>query len=163
MTAPRPPRTDALSLVLADYGAGLRAELILLQQIRDYSLHQQHASGEGRLTSVSALAGERERLVAALVELEQQLRPLRAQLAENVALLSPLPQFQEVSALHREAGALVATIMGADDDTLRILRDAEDVRRAATHAIETGEATLAAYRRAVSPTTGPAGLLDQRG
>lgn len=163
MTTSRHAPDTALAQVLRDYGAGLRAELALLHQMDGLSKQLRQASEEGHLPDVTALAAQREHVAAALMNLEEQLRPLRSRLADHAASLTADPAFREVSALHREAGALVATIMSADADTVRVLRDADDVRRSTTQALEAGEATLAAYRRSVSPAPRPAGLVDQRG
>lgn len=155
--------SERLGQTLHDYGAGLRAELSLLHQIAELSKHQRQASADGLLEPLARIAEEREVLAATLVELEHRLKPLRALLADNAGALGTLPAFQEASQLHREAAALVSSIMEADGHTLGALRNAEDVRRVAAHALEAGEATLAAYRRALSPSAGTAGLVDQVG
>lgn len=163
MSLPNPDGAESLAHALEDYGTGLRAEISLLRQVDDLSKRQGQACLEGQLGALGTIVAERERLAHALTDLEQHLEPLRARLAENVATLAGLPAFQEVSRLHRDASALVSTIMAADGDTLRTLRETGDLRRDAAHALETGEATLAAYRRAVAATPGTAGLVDQRG
>lgn len=154
---------DRLGPSLHDYGAGLRAELSLLRQVAELSTRQRQASRDGLLELLGPISEERERLATTLIELEHELKPLRALLADHVTALGPLPAFQEVSQLHREAATLVSAIMATDSDTLGALQSAEDVRRLAAHALEAGEATLAAYRRAVAPGIGTAGLVDQVG
>jgi hypothetical protein len=160
---PSPDTRERLGQTLHDYGAGLRAELSFLHQVDELSKRQRQASQDGLLETLGRIAEEREVLAGSLVELEHHLKPLRAVLAEHVTTLGALPAFQEVSQLHRDAAALVSAIMESDSDTLGALRSAEDVRRAAAHALEAGEATLAAYRRALSPGAGTAGLVDQVG
>lgn len=53
-------------------------------------------------------------------------------------------------------------ILGADEQTVRALRDANLARRAAAQVLEQGEATLAAYRRVVTPSSSPT-LVSFRG
>lgn len=154
---------ELLGRTLHDYGAGLRAELSLLDQVAELSRQQRQASLDGRLDLLARIAEERDLLASSLVDLEHRLKPLRALLAEHVTPLAALPSFQEVSQLHRDAAALVSAIMETDGGTLTALRSAEDVRRVAAHALEAGEATLAAYRRALTPAASTAGLVDQVG
>ncbi len=163
MTAPRPTTAHTLDPVLQDYGAGLRAELTVLRQIDDLSKRERPCTKGDEAKELEAIGLERERLVAILLDLERHLKPLRSRLAEDVALLRTRPGFEEVSRLHQEAAALVSAIMTADEHTLRTLRSAEDVRRSAAQVLDAGEATLAAYRRSVSPAPGSAGLVDQVG
>ena len=159
---PRPPAPDLLQTI-AEYGAGLSAEIALLRQLDRLSRRQHQASKGDDMAAMSGVTSERERLLASLVTLEEQLRPQRAVLAANVASARLTPGFADVLARHREAGALVSTIMSTDRTTLEQLRSAEQRRRDTAHALETGEATLAAYRRVVAPALSSVGLLDRRG
>jgi hypothetical protein len=73
-----------------------------------------------------------------------------------------LPLYDEATALHQEAMSLVATILRNDAESVDALAQAEIVRREAVRAVERGETTLAAYRRAMAVSPG-ATLVDRRG
>lgn len=148
---------------LAEYRAGLEGELALLHQLDRVSASASEAERTDRLTGFAAVADERERLMASLVSLEHQLRPLRESLASHRERLQRLPSFAAVAALHRQAGDLVARILAADSQSLTALREAELARRFAATAIERGEATLAAYRRVVAPHQDGARIVNRRG
>ena len=148
---------------LVEYRAGLEAELALLHQLERVSTPPSDAEGTDRLTDYAAMADERGRLMASLVSLEYQLRPLREALANHRETLQRLPPFAAVAALHREAGDLVARILASDSQSLAALREAELARRFAATAVERGEATLAAYRRVVAPHQDGARIVNRRG
>jgi uncharacterized protein YhaN len=148
---------------VAEYQQGLTAELHLLGQVTSLARSQRAASGSHDAAALEATAERRAALMAALVELEQELRPVRAALARERDAVTLLPTFREVARLHREAEALVGEILTTDRATVRALAEAEGARRLAAHALDTGEATLAAYRRVVTPAPGSAGLVDRRG
>jgi flagellar biosynthesis/type III secretory pathway chaperone len=71
--------------------------------------------------------------------------------------------FPEVLKRHRIAGELVARILESDRELLQQLQAAEEDRRQAAHAIETGEVTLNAYRRVLAPAVSSVGLINRRG
>ena len=158
-----PAAADALKEAIAEYASGLAAELSLLTQIAALSSSQRSSSDGGELDELARVSAARERLTGALVALEAQVRPVRQVLAEHIDKVRRMPGFPDLARLHREAEALVATIMAEDRATLQALQVAEQARRLAAHAIETGEATLAAYQRTLQPAHGTAGLIDKRG
>jgi hypothetical protein len=151
-----------LNTHLSSYAAGLEAEIALLHQIEALSTSQQHASEGQDIDHLHRVVDERDRLVAALVQIESQIKDARQLLARHRSIAAALPGFDQVVALHRSAGAIVAGIMSTDRQTLGVLRDAEAARRAASQAIEAGEHTLAAYRRVLAPSAAPS-LVDRRG
>jgi len=155
--------TDTLREALADYGRGLRAEIALLRQIEGLSGAQREASVSGDLPRLGQISSERDRLTQALVTLEAQVRPVRTALSDHLAQARRLSGFLELVALHRQAEQLVTAILAEDHATQAALQDAEHARRLAAQTIEVGEATLAAYRRVLSPAPGSAGLIDERG
>jgi hypothetical protein len=101
--------------------------------------------------------------MAGLVAVEHDIKPVRLQLWSERARASRLAGFDELIALHRKAGELVARIMSSDAATMEGLREAELARRFAAQTIETGEATLAAYRKVISPPLPSAALFGRRG
>jgi hypothetical protein len=154
---------DELEQALATYAAGLEAELGLLRHLRRLADIQRAASQEPNFPSVHKLNDERERLMASLVKVEHEIRPLRLALHEEHRRAADLAGYDQVAALHRQASDLVANILSADRKTVEALRTAEVARRAASQAIELGETTLAAYRRVVAPELINASLVNKRG
>jgi len=154
---------EELAQGLTTYGAGLQAELALLHQLEALALAQHEASQANALDRLTRIGDDRARLMAALVRIEHDLKPVRETIAAHLAAARTLPLFDEVLVRHRQAGDLVARILDSDRQVLRQLQDAEQARREAAHTIEAGEATLAAYRRVIAPTVASVGLVDRRG
>jgi hypothetical protein len=154
---------EELANTISAYGAGLEAELALLRQLQRLAALQREATIGNEMGLLPRLGDERERLMAGLVEIEHQIRPLRQALAGAVADAAGRPGFEDVAALHRAASQLVSTILSADRETAQSLRNAEVARRVAVQAIEHGETTLAAYRRVIAPALAGAALVDRVG
>jgi hypothetical protein len=157
------PAEPSLAHSIVAYGAGLDAEIGLLRQLDALSDRQRTATDANDIEGLARCTDERTALMSALVKLEFELKPVRDQLARSSTEAAGLPGFATLVRRHREAAALVATILQADEKTLEALRQAEHARRLAAQAIETGETTLAAYRRVVAPSPASAALLDERG
>jgi hypothetical protein len=155
--------TVDLETVLADYRTGLDAELALLGQLEALAARQHALPHPADPDALTALALERERQLAALTSLEQQLDPLRRQIAAHLADARKQPGFAGVTERHRLASEIVGRIAQLDEQSLAVLQQADVERRAAAHSLETGEATLAAYRRIVQQPPPSAGLFTQRG
>jgi hypothetical protein len=153
--------TADLETVLADYRTGLDAELTLLGQLEALAVRQHTLPHPADSEALTSLAQERERHLAALTALEQQVEPLRRHIATHLAEARECPGFAGVSERHRRAGEIVARISRLDEESLAVLQQADVERRAAAQSLETGEATLAAYRRIVQQPS--AGLFTQRG
>jgi len=156
--------TDAeIDHALSSYSAGLEAELSLLRRLQEQADRQRLATSRGEQGSVDDIAHARDRIMAGLLEIESQLRPLRALIAAHRDLAATRPAFQDTSAFHRVASALVQDILGADRETLAALRAVEASRREAARALEAGGTTLAAYRRVLAPPSANASLVDEQG
>jgi len=153
---------DELLPVIAQYRAGLEAEMSLLRRLRALAhAEQQEAPAVG--PALTGIVDQREAVMASLVAIESQLKPLRELLVAHREPLAEVPEFLAVSLLHQDAAALVAGIVGADHESLEALKQAEVTRRFAAEAIEKGENTLAAYRRVVTPRLAQATLVNRRG
>jgi len=155
--------TEEVAAALPAYTAGIEAELSLLKQLQQLAETQERASQSRNLTEVNRAGDARERVMAALVRLEHELKPIRLAIAAHRDEAQKLEGFSGIVALHQTAATLVAEIMRADQNTLAELRSAEIARRTSVQAVESGEATLAAYRRVLTPTIGSTGLVDRRG
>jgi hypothetical protein len=155
--------TADLATTLADYRTGLDAELQLLHQLETLATRQRDLPHPPGADDLTALGLERERQLAALLALETQLQPLRQRLLSSLPEARELPGFAGVAERHKRAGDLVALIMRLDRESLDILQKADQDRRAAAQSLETGEATLAAYRRILQQPQPSAGLFTQRG
>jgi hypothetical protein len=147
--------------LVAQYRAGLEAEMQMLRRIEALAEQQHRLARDAAFDALPAIVEERDRLMAALVSVEAGLKPVRATLARAVDQLSDVIEFQQLVALHREAGGLARAILRADEGSAAALKEAEIARRAAAHAVEQGESTLAAYRRIALPDA--ATLVDRRG
>lgn len=154
---------EALEQSLATYGAGLQAELALLHQLESLALAQRDCSARNDLDALTRVGDQRGRLTAALVKIEHELKPARETIAAHLAMARRFEVFAEVLSRHRQAGDLVARILESDRELLKELQAAEQARRQAAAAIETGEVTLNAYRRVLSPSVSSVGLINRRG
>ncbi|MBA2356596.1 MAG: hypothetical protein ACR2LU_02690 [Luteitalea sp.] len=152
-----------LARVLTDYRTGLDTTLQLLDHLETLSVQQRALPHPHDPEALTVLAEDRERQLATLFALELQLAPLRQQIADRVVEARALAGFDGVADRHRLAGEQVARIMHADAESLQALTRAERDRRAASQSLETGEATLAAYRRVLQQPHGSSGLFAQRG
>jgi len=152
-----------LAALVAEYRAGLDVELALLHRIETLAEQQRDASRAGDLPTLTAISDERDRIMASLVTLEHQLKPMRLRLAEYYQTLAHEPQFAALVARHREAAGRVSTILSWDRDSLDALKEAELARSFAARTLEQGETTLAAYRRVVTPPVPGATLVDRKG
>ena len=148
---------------LAEYRAGLEAQIGLLEQLVQVSARQRGESARRDFEGLGAAGAERDRLTQALVTIENGLKDLRIRLAASRDRTVVLPGYREVVALRQQAAALVARMLATDEESIQALADAELARRAAVASLEQGETTLAAYRRVLSPTLAQASLLDRRG
>lgn len=153
---------DELAAAIAGYGAGLEAELSLLQRLRDLAAMQRDALTEDDLPRLAEIGERRESVMASLVEVEHQIQPLRQALSSALDQAASVPGFDDVVALHRAAGRLVSSIIAADRGTIEALRQAEGRRRLAAQTLGKGTTTLAAYRRVVAPSTRRA-IVDTEG
>ena len=154
---------DDLSATIAGYGAGLEAEISLLRQLHRLAVQQQDASAQSDCDVHARIAEERRRLMTSLLTIDDQIRPLRELLGAQRVRAAGLSGFAEVVALHRVASALVTSILGADRETLDALQSANLARRVAAQALESGESTMAAYRRVIAPPQSAPALVDRRG
>ncbi len=154
---------DEIEQTLISYAAGLEAELRLLRHLQRLADIQHAASREPNLDSINRLNDERERLMASLVKIEYEIKPLRLAIHDHRQQAVRVAGFDHVAGLHRQAAELVAAIMASDQKTKEALREAEIARRYAAQTLEMGEATLAAYRRVVMPEIVSAALVNRRG
>jgi hypothetical protein len=154
---------DELRAIVTQYRAGLEAEMALLHQLEALAARQREASQSGQTSELPGLVDARERVMANLVAIEHELKPLRTSLAEHRAAIEALPGYDHLTEQHREAAALVESILSTDQQSMDALREAEEARRFAARAVEQGESTLAAYRRVVAPPLTGATLVNKRG
>jgi len=154
--------TDFLPLI-AEYRAGLEAEMAMLRHLAGLAAREREVTAARQLDVLDELTDVRERVMATLVTIESQLRPIRQALAEARPHLARLEEFKEVADLHQQAAALVGEIVASDEQSMAALRQAEHARRFAAESLEKGESTLAAYRRVVMPALPNATLVNRRG
>ena len=148
---------------LAAYAAGLDTEIACLQQVSALAREQRDAWTRGQLTPLGSLAARRAALMHELSAIETQLAPLRDRLLLEPVRVRQRPGYAAAEARSRDAQALVTWLMDADRSFLIDLETTLEARRREVQQLETGGATLAAYRRVVVPTVASAGLVDRRG
>jgi flagellar secretion chaperone FliS len=148
--------------LIDQYRAGLDAEIVILRRLEQVAARQREASTAHDLTALNRAADDREGLMAALVNIEGQLRTVRQTLSASREEARHVRGYAEAVALHSEAIALVSGILSTDEQSLEVLAAAELARRDAARAVEQGETTLAAYRRVMTALPG-ATLVDRRG
>lgn len=149
--------------LVAQYRAGLEAEMTLLHRLETLANRQRDTSTAGDLDALAVLTDERDHVMAGLVTIEHELKPIRMALLEYRRTLDDIDEFQVVSALHREAAGLVDRIVNQDRNSLDALKEAELARRFASQSLGQGESTLAAYRRVVAPPVGGPNLVNRKG
>jgi hypothetical protein len=155
--------TPELPQLVAHYRAGLEAELTLLHRLETLAAQQRDTSQQGDLEALAALSDQRDGVMAGLVRIEHELKPVRMTLLQHRAELDDIAEFEEVAALHHSAATLIERIVSDDRTSLDALKQAEQARRFAAQALEQGESTLAAYRRVVAPPVSGASLLNRKG
>lgn len=148
---------------IADYRAGLEAQILLLRHLMALSTREREVAASGGLGALDEIIDAREQVMATLAALETHQKPIRRALHDRQQTVVHMQEFKELSLLHQAAGALAEEILAVDGDSLTALREAEIARRAAAESIEKGESTLAAYRRVVMPSPVSAKLLNRKG
>jgi hypothetical protein len=155
--------TSDLLALIEQYRAGLEAELALLHRLERVAVRQRDASHAGDLEQLRVVTDERDQLMASIVTIEHQMKPIRLTLLERRDDLTASEEYQELAALHKNAAAMVSTIVASDQQSLGALKEAELARRFAARSIEQGETTLAAYRRVVAPPLAGATIVNRKG
>jgi hypothetical protein len=153
----------AMADALEQYRAGLEAEIAVLRQLDQVAARQRGVTEDRDFEALASAGDERERLTRTLVTLEQGLKDVRGLLHRHQDKVVRLPEYQHVLTLRQSAATLVSRILATDEESMQALADAELARRAAVASLENGEATLAAYRRVLTPSVTHAALVDRRG
>ena len=149
--------------VLAAYTAGLESEIELLRQVESLADDQRAAFARGELVDLGGLAVRRAELMHHLSAIEARLSPWRNRILANLAIARRSLHFPAAETRGQETQALVRHLMDRDRRFLNDLEATLEDRRREAHALDTGGATLAAYRRVVAPSTAHAALVDSRG
>jgi hypothetical protein len=152
-----------LDEVVLAYTAGLNAEFALLQQVEALAAEQRAVWTRGDLLPLGALATRRAALMHELAAVDARIVPLRDRLRGDLAHALGTPGYQAAEARRQDVQTLTLRLMAADRTFLSDLETSLEARRREAHDLDTGGATLAAYRRVVVPAVASAGLFDQRG
>src|SRR5262245_42506111 len=129
---------DDLNHLLAQYRAGLEAEVSLLHQLETVAGRQREVSEQRDYEKLTSENDERDRLMRTLVAIDQGLRGVRAQLSKARNELTGHPDYTIVAELRKTAGDLVARILNTDRDSMKALADADLARKAAIASLERG-------------------------
>ena len=153
---------DSSAQTLEQYRRGLEAEQVLLHRLQDVARRQRDGSLAADIDALNRAADERDRLMAGMVAIEHQLGPVRDALRRARPTLQRLRAFRDVAALHTTVGRMIEETLETDQDSIRALEEVVAARRLASHAVEQGESTLAAYGRMATPPPA-ATLVNRRG
>jgi hypothetical protein len=154
---------DQLSRLIDLFHAGLEAERTVLRQLEQMAELQRDVTAVRDFEAFHAAADTRDRLTRSLVTLEEGIRPIRRALETHQDQARRLAGFAGATALHQATATQVARILATDRSSLEALAEAEVARRTVLASLERGEATLTAYRRALSPPVAGAVLMDRKG
>src|SRR5262249_8454995 len=113
--------TQEIVLLVGEYRTGLETEMVLLRRLATLSAQQATAARAGNTDALTTVTEQRDSVMASFVTIEHGLKPMRLKLAESRQLVSKLPEFRELTSLHREAGALVADLVASDRHALDAL------------------------------------------
>lgn len=154
---------DQLARLIDLWHAGLDAIRTVLRQLEQVADTQRDVSAARDFDAFHAAADTRDRLMRSLVTLEEGVRPIRKALEAHHDRARRLTGFSAAAALHQATADQVARILATDRTSLEALAEAEVARRTVLASLERGEATLTAYRRALSPPVAGAVLMDRKG
>ena len=149
--------------VVLAYTAGLEAQMAILAQVEALAAEQRASWARNELLPLGALATRRAALMHQVAAVEADIAPFHDRLRTDLERALRTPGYGAAEARRQEARALIYRLMAADRTFLADLETSLESRRRESHNIDTGNATLAAYRRVVVPTVASAGLFDQRG
>ena len=149
---------------LTAYTAGLEAEAEILRQVEALAHNQRAMFGRGELIDLAGIAARRAELMHQLAAVDTRLEPWRTRIVANLTTARRSPAFAAAESRGQDVQDLVRRLMDHDRRLLTDLEATLEERRREAHDLETGGATLAAYRRVVSPSPAQAGgLVDSRG
>jgi hypothetical protein len=154
---------EDLRPLVAQYRAGLEAEMTLLHRLEAIAARQRETSENADIPALAGASDERDRVMAGLVTIEHELKPIRMTLLEHRTTLDGIEGFRDVVALHHTAADLVDRVVTQDQHSLDALKDAEIARRFSAQALGQSESTLAAYRRVVASHSAGPSLVNRRG
>src|SRR5258708_25311615 len=114
------PESPLVALI-EQYRAGLEAELVILRRLEQTAARQREATAAQDLAALNRAADDRDGLMAALVNIEGQLRTVRQTLSNSRAEARHLAGYEDAVRLHREAIALLSGILSTDVEPLHAL------------------------------------------
>ncbi len=146
------------------YRAGLDSELSLLESLLQVATAQDAASADGDTEALLGLLTRRTTILTTLMDMERNLADRRALIASHLGYLSGARcPFDDVRQRHQRAVERLAAIDAHDRRTLEHLARTDAARRDSSQMLDAAEATLTAYRKALTPLESRTGLLDRRG
>jgi hypothetical protein len=154
---------DDAGQMLAQYRAGLEAQIALLRQLETVASRQRTVSESRDFDQLAIESDRRDRLTRGLVEIEQGLAAGLLLLGASRQSVAKLEGVSEVIVLRRTTANLIARILTTDQLSLQSLANAELAHRSALASLERGETTLAAYRKILTPPLASAAFLDRLG
>ncbi len=135
----------------------------ILHQVEALAAEQRAVRSRNELLPLGPLATRRAALMHELAAIERASRRCAIGFAPTSIGPGAAPATHAAEARRAEVQALAATVVAADRQFLLDLEATLEGRRREVHDLDTGGATLAAYRRIVVPDVASAGLFDSRG
>jgi len=114
-----------LPQLVAHYRAGLEAEMTLLHRLESLALRQRETSELGDFEALADVSDQRDVVMAGLVRIEHELKPVRSLLLEYRRALHEIVEFQDVAALHHTAALLIERIV--TDEPSRLAREIDQL------------------------------------
>lgn len=158
-----PTTNDQLARLIDLWHAGLEAQRTVVRQLEHIAEAQRDVTSSRDFETFHAISDTRDQLTRSLITLEDGLRPVRQTLLESRAQAAALAGYAGAAAMQQSISAQVARILATDRQSLDALAEAEVARRSVLANLERGEATLNAYRRALSPPIAGAVLMNRKG
>jgi hypothetical protein len=141
-------RNASLAALIEQCRSGLEAERSLLERMQGIAVRQHETTAQvADIVELQRATDQREALTSEWTSIEQQIRPALERLMREQAQARQLPGFSQAIALRQMVAEMVEDILETDHHSLRALEQIVAARRAAAHAAEQAETTLAAYAR----------------
>src|ERR1044071_4378966 len=106
-----------LVALIEQYRAGLEAEIVILRRLEVTAARQREATASQDHKALHRAADDRDSLMAALVNIEGELRIVRQTLSRSREEARQLPGYAEAVRLHGEAIVLVLGILRTDEES----------------------------------------------
>lgn len=148
---------------ISAYAGALADHLAEVERFLELAREQTEAVRLADADALTAIGRQRDRAMAQLLDTAARLAPQRRWVESLGSPWTDEPAWQAAASSRQRIRALVTSILEQDEATRALLETAAGERQAALQELDAANATLNAYRRALTPVSRPASLLDHRG